>query len=309
LRKLNVATVLEGSVRKSGKRVRITAQLIEVASIRTSGRRPTTASSTTFSPCRTISRSRWSRSCDRTDGNRSIGDRHAVAADVRLATNGRSDNPEAFQLYLQGKFYGERTTQADTDKAIDLYNRAIAIDPKFALAWAGMAHMHQVQAGFGFAAIDDGFERARDAAQHALRLAPNAPEGHVELGRCRSSRQRPSADASYRRALELAPGDAKAVLAAASLGEILRRFDIGLGAVRKAIARSSFVPIVRPLIYLSADRVDDAAAEFQLALISIPPRASPTPSGDHAAPAGPRRGRMRLAQAESTTSSATWRSR
>ena len=57
--KLNVATVLEGSVRKSGKRVRITAQLIEVAPIRTSGRRPTTASSTTFLPCRTISRSRW----------------------------------------------------------------------------------------------------------------------------------------------------------------------------------------------------------------------------------------------------------
>ena len=112
----------------------------------------------------------------------------AVAADVRQATNGRSDNPEAFQLYLQGKFHGERTTQADTDKAIDLYKRAIAIDPNFALAWAGMAHMHQVQAGFGFAPIDEGFERARDAAQHALRLAPNAPEGHISWAGAGASR-------------------------------------------------------------------------------------------------------------------------
>ena len=51
------------------------------------------------------------------------------AIEVRAATTGRSENPEAFQLYLQAKFHGERFTQADTDRAIELFKRAIAIDP------------------------------------------------------------------------------------------------------------------------------------------------------------------------------------
>src|SRR6202022_4281727 len=120
--KLNVATVLEGSVRKSGKRVRITAQLIEVAS----------------------DSHLWSETYDRElddifavqdDIAQSVvkelraallgetADKVAstsTAAEVRQAATGRSDNPEAFQLYLQGKFHGERVTQVDSDKAIDL---------------------------------------------------------------------------------------------------------------------------------------------------------------------------------------------
>src|SRR5437773_2813813 len=130
--KLNVATVLEGSVRKSGKRVRITAQLIEVAS----------------------DSHLWSETYDREledifavqdDIAQSVvkelraallgepAETAAVktaAAEVRQAATGRGDNPEAFQLYLQGKFFGERITQVDTDKAIELFQRALAIDPK-----------------------------------------------------------------------------------------------------------------------------------------------------------------------------------
>src|ERR1700704_4990170 len=172
--KLNVATVLEGSVRKSGKRVRITAQLIQVAS----------------------DSHLWSETYDRElddifavqdDIAQSVvkelraallgetADKVAstsTAAEVRKAVTGRSDNPEAFQLYLQGKFYGERVTQADSDKAIDLFRRALAIDPSFALAWAGLSHIHFTQAGYGFAPINEGFERPREAAQNPLRLGP-----------------------------------------------------------------------------------------------------------------------------------------
>jgi len=174
--KLNVATVLEGSVRKSGKRVRITAQLIEVAS----------------------DSHLWSETYDRElDDIFAVQDDiaqsvvkelrtallgkpaeaaadAAAAADVRQAATGRSDNPEAFQLYLQGKFFGERVTQADTDKAIDLFKQALAIDPDFALAWTGLSYVYQLQAGYGFAPIDEGYERARDAAQRA---APGAGPG------------------------------------------------------------------------------------------------------------------------------------
>ena len=271
--KLNVATVLEGSVRKSGKRVRITAQLIQVAS----------------------DSHLWSETYDRElDDIFAVQDDiaqsvvkelraallgappetstgTAAAADVRKAATGRSDSPEAFQLYLQGKFFGERTTQADTDKAIALFRRAIGLDPNFALAWAGLSRLHQTQAGFGFAPIEEGFEHAREAAKRALQLAPDLTEGHIELGMVQESHDWNwvAADASFRRALELSPGDAHALRAAAGLARILGRLDEALELIRKAIALdplSARTHRQAAMIYLAAGRLDDAAAAFQLAL-------------------------------------------
>jgi len=275
--KLNVATVLEGSVRKSGKRVRITAQLIEVSS----------------------DSHLWSETYDRElDDIFAVQDDIAqsvvkelrtallgrpaetaadtvAAADVRQASTGRSDNPEAFQLYLQGKFYGERVTQADTDKAIDLYKRALAIDPDFALAWTGLSHIHQLQAGYGFAPINEGYERARDAAQRALRLAPELAEGHITLGVVLESHDWnfSAAEASFRRALELAPGDANALRAAAQLVRVLGRVDEALELIRKAVALdplSARTHRQAAMIAVMSERFDEAAASFQLALDLAP---------------------------------------
>jgi len=275
--KLNVATVLEGSVRKSGKRVRITAQLIEVAS----------------------DSHLWSETYDRElDDIFAVQDDIAqsvvkelrtallghpaetaadttAAADVRRAATGRGDNPEAFQLYLQGKFFGERITQVDTDKAIELFQRALAIDPNFALAWAGLSRVHQLQAGYGFAPIDEGYERARDAAQHALRLAPDLVEAHIELGLILEGHdwKWAAAGASFRRALELAPGDAHALRAAAGHARVLGRLDEALELIRRAIALdplSARTHRQAALIYVMADRIDDAAAAFRLAIDLAP---------------------------------------
>jgi tetratricopeptide (TPR) repeat protein len=190
---------------------------------------------------------------------------------VRVAAAGRSDNPEAFQLYLQGKFYGERTTQADTDKAIALFRQALALDPDFALAWTGLSRIHQVQAGYGFAPIDEGFERAREAAQHALELSPDLAEAHVELGLVQQGHDWDwaAADASFRRALALAPGDAHALMAAAGLARVLGRFDEGLELMRKAVALdplSARTHRQMALIHVMAGRLDEAAAALQIAL-------------------------------------------
>src|ERR1700704_1223791 len=172
--KLNVATVLEGSVRKSGKRVRITAQLIQVATDShlwsdTYDRELDDIFAVQDDIAQSVVKELRSALMGETSDKVAST---SAAAEVRQAATGRSDNPEAFQLYLQGKFYGERITQADSDKAIDLFQRALAIDPSFALAWAGQSHIHFVQAGYGFAPISEGFERAREAAQNALRLGP-----------------------------------------------------------------------------------------------------------------------------------------
>jgi TolB-like protein/tetratricopeptide (TPR) repeat protein len=275
--KLNVATVLEGSVRKSGKRVRITVQLIEVSS----------------------DSHLWSETYDRELDDifavqddiaqsvvkelraallgepAAIAADTAVAADVRQASTGRSDNSEAFQLYLQGKFYGERVTQADTDKAIDLYKRALAIDPDFALAWTGLSYIHQLQAGYGFAPINEGYERARDAAQRALRLAPDLAEGHIALGAVLEGHDWnwTAAEASYQRALELAPGDANALRAAAHLARIRGRVDEALELIGKAIALDPLSARTHRQNAMSAimgERFDDAAKSFQVALDLAP---------------------------------------
>jgi TolB-like protein/class 3 adenylate cyclase/Tfp pilus assembly protein PilF len=275
--KLNVATVLEGSVRKSGKRVRITAQLIQVAS----------------------DSHLWSETYDRElDDIFAVQDDIAQSvvkelrtalmgepaetaaaksaeADVLKAAAGRSDNPEAFQLYLQGKFFGERVTQADTDKAIELFRRALALDPNFALAWTGLSRIHQVQAGYGFAPIEEGFERAREAAEHALRLAPGLAEAHIELGLIFEGHDWnwAAADTSFRRALELAPGDAHALRAASGLARILGREDEALELIRRTVALdplSARTHRQAAMIYIMAHRLDDAAASFQLAFDLAP---------------------------------------
>jgi len=270
--KLNVATVLEGSVRKSGKRVRITAQLIEVAS----------------------DSHLWSETYDRElDDIFAVQDDIAqavvkelraallgeparaapaeAAKEVRAATTGRSDNPEAFQLYLRAKFLGERITQADTDRAIELFQRAIALDPGFALAWAGLSRVHQTQAGYGFAPIDEGYERGREAAQQALSIAPELADGHVELGRILKMHDWnwPAADAEYRRALELAPGDAHALRSAAELARILGRRDEARELIGKVLAidpLSSSTQRQAAMIHLASRDLESAATAFRLAL-------------------------------------------
>src|ERR1700704_2317855 len=148
--KLNVATVLEGSVRKSGKRVRITAQLIEVAT----------------------DSHLWSESYDREledifavqdDIAQSVvkelrsallGEKPdasataAVKAEVQAAAKGRGENAEAYRLYLQGRFFEDRWSLPDMAKAIDYYQQALDIDPAFALAWAGLSRAYVQQADY-----------------------------------------------------------------------------------------------------------------------------------------------------------------
>jgi TolB-like protein/tetratricopeptide (TPR) repeat protein len=269
-RKLNVATVLEGSVRKSGNRVRITAQLIEVAS----------------------DSHLWSETYDRQlDDIFAVQDdiaqsvvkelqvtllgAHATSAEavaeVRRAAKGRADNPQAFQLYLQGKFYGERATQADTDKAIALFHEALAIDPDFPLAWAGLSLVQQLQAGYGFAPIDKGYEDARAAAQRALAMAPDLAEGHVAVGLIAQSYDRnwSAADASFRRALELAPGDVRALQAAAGLARILGRHQQAADLVQQTVARDPLSARAHRLagnIYLIGGDLEAAARAFAMAI-------------------------------------------
>src|SRR6185503_17605789 len=177
-RKLNVATLLEGSVRKAGSRIRVSVQLVNVAD----------------------SSHLWSETYDRTLedifavqddiaqsvvkelrttllGEAADSDASGDAkADVAAAAVGRGENPEAHRLYLQGTYFLDRLTEGDTAKGIGYLKEAVALDPAHALAWVEIARGLSTQAAYGWLTVHEGYARAREAVQHALALAPNLPE-------------------------------------------------------------------------------------------------------------------------------------
>jgi TolB-like protein len=238
--KLNVATVLEGSVRKSGKRVRITAQLIQVAS----------------------DSHLWSETYDRElddifavqdDIAQSVvkelraallGEGHGAAAraeakaEVQAASTGRAENSEAYRLYLQGRYYLERMTEVDVARGVAYFEQSIALDPGSALAWTGLSRGYWTQSGYGWRPVNEGFQQAREAAKRALDLAPDLAEAHAALAMVLESHDWDweGADRHLRRALELAPGNADVLRSVASLAGVLGGHEECIELLRRATA-------------------------------------------------------------------------
>jgi TolB-like protein/class 3 adenylate cyclase/Tfp pilus assembly protein PilF len=271
--KLNVATVLEGSVRKSGKRVRITAQLIQVST----------------------DSHLWSETYDREledifavqddiaqsvvkelraallgEGTGAVAEAKAKA-EVQAAAAGRADDPEAYRLYLQGRYFIDRMTAADVARGVDYSRQALAIDPEFALAWTGLSNAYRIQAGYGWAPVAEGFERARDAAKKALALAPDLAEGHVCLGQVLElyDWNWSGANAEYQRAFALAPGNADVLRAVAGMTRIFVGPEAGIDLLRQAAALDPLSTTAQRLLGLRcflAGRFDEAMAALKVAL-------------------------------------------
>ena len=272
-KKLNVATVLEGSVRRAGKRLRISAQLVQVAT----------------------DSALWSQTYDRELddifavqddiaqavvkelraallGTTSDGSLSAqVKADVAAATKGRGADADAYQLFLQGRFFADRQSEEGIAKGIEFYNRALAIDAGYALAWAFLARAYADQAGYAWAPYSETFERARQAAERSIELEPNLAEGHAALGFIRMARDWnwQAAHASFRRALELAPGNVHVLRDVAIMAACLGRQDEAIVLLRRAVTLdplSSRAHRVLGSRYLSAGLLDEAEATLAKAL-------------------------------------------
>ncbi len=258
--KLNVATVLEGSVRKEGQRVRITAQLIKVDD----------------------GFHLWSETYDR-----ELNDIFAVQEEIARAVAGslkvallgektatppaRGTNPEAYNAYLQGRYFLERRSQGNMEKALGYFEQAIKLDRGYAPAWVGLAMAHNRQAYFGYVPFAEGFRKGRTAAEQALALDRNVAGAHAEMGlvQMASDWDWAGADASFKRALTQEPGNVTAVMRAADLALFLGRLDEALVLYRRSVeldplsAEAQFFLGV-PALY--AGRLDEAAASFRKAL-------------------------------------------
>ena len=276
--RLNVSTVLEGSVRKSGKRVRITVQLVHVATDShlwsdTYDREVDDIFAVQDDIARAVVRELRSTLLGESRGDPANA---AVRAEVRAAAKGRSKNPEAYRLYLQGRALVVRRTQASVSTGIEYLRKAVTLDPDFAVAWAALSYAQMIEAGTGgWAPFGEGYERARKSAERALALEPDLAEGHAALAHVRQGHDWDwaGAQASMRRALELAPGNAEVVLAAAVVAGDLADLEESIALCRRAIALDPLNPTGHRYLGMYcrlAGRLDEAEPAIKEALALNP---------------------------------------
>src|SRR5467141_2563526 len=121
-------------------------------------------------------------------------------------------DPEAYQLYLQGRFWWNKANADGLNKSIEYFQQAIAKDPAYALAYAGLADCYNIQANFGFVPPKEAFPKAREAALKALEIDDTLPQAHTLLGLIKAfyDWDWSGAEKEHRRAIELNPSYAEA---------------------------------------------------------------------------------------------------
>ncbi|HXY29153.1 MAG TPA: protein kinase [Gemmatimonadaceae bacterium] len=225
--RLEVASVLEGSVRKIGNRLRVTAQLIDVGT----------------------GYDLWSETYDRTmddafavqdDITRAIVDRLKVRlleGDAERVATREPVPANAYNEYLRGRFLWNQRTSDSLLKSVGCFERAIAEAPTYALAHAGLADAYNMLGFYEHLPPRDAFPRAQAAARHALALDDKLGEAHAALAYSQFYFDWKFADAeqSLTRATELNPGYAIAYHYLGNLMASRQRFDESAAAFRKAL--------------------------------------------------------------------------
>jgi len=193
-RKLGVAHLLEGSVRRAGPSLRVSVQLVRASD----------------------GSQIWSETFDRGRADvfqvqDEIASRVAGSLKVllRSAAMRHVPHPDAYSAVLEANYHSARFTEAETEKAAALYKKALQIDPRYARAYAGLAIEYLRQATHGWAPADDATTMARWAAQQALEIDPGLAYGHMVLGTILRSRDWnwEEAQREFSAASELEPAD------------------------------------------------------------------------------------------------------
>jgi len=260
-RQLNVATVLEGSVQRSGDRLRITAQLSSVAD----------------------GYHVWAETYDRR-----LADVFAMqdeisraivgALEVRVAgTPGRlvqtsTQDLEAYNLYLQGRFHLNKWRPEGARKGIEYFTQAIAKDPGYAPAYTGLADCYTWLGVFGWTAARQAMPQARQAANRALQLDETLAAAHVSLGYVKAlyDWDWPGAQHEFERALQLSPGDADAHFAYSVTYLTPRgRLDEALAEIQRALALDPLSPYkitAAGMIFTYRREYDRAVEQYRKAI-------------------------------------------
>ncbi|RJP74130.1 MAG: hypothetical protein C4532_03030, partial [Candidatus Abyssobacteria bacterium SURF_17] len=291
-KRLKVQTVLEGSVRKAGNRLRITAQLVD-----TKG-----------------GHHLWSERYDR-----ELDDIFAIQDEITLAivdnlkpmllgeerariAKRQTIDLEAYNLFLQGRFFWNKQSGTAHKKAIEFFERAVQKEPDYAQAWAGMADCYTQLPFYSFFPPKEAYRKAQQAALKALKINDSLAEGHASLGFLKTNYERDwkNAESEYKRAIELNPGYASTRYFYSwhltfigrydeAIEQIQRAFELdplslvinreiggaylyagkheqAIEALKKTIAMDVSFPIVHyflGLAYFFSSRFEEAAKEFE----------------------------------------------
>ena len=260
---LKVDHVLEGSVRKAGNQVRITAQLIKVDD----------------------GYHMWSETYDRTlDNIFAIQDEIAVAVveQLKITLLGqiptvKKTDPTAYALYLRARQLARQSNAKAWEQSIVLYQQALAAAPGYASAWAGLADVYSRQTNKALRSFDEGYALALDAAEKALEVDPENADAHASLGSIALSSNSDIAMSArhFEQALALGADNPDILLKAAILARSLGRQNVAIALLEFVVARDPVNSISHYRLgstYLWAGRLDAAIASIRIALSLSPGR-------------------------------------
>jgi len=267
---LKVRSVLEGSVRKSGNRVRITAQLIDVRD----------------------GYEIWSEKFDR-----NIEDIFTIQEEISLAivdslkvnllqeerealAKRSTQNAEAYKLYLKGRYFWNRRYEGGLQKSIEFFHQAIATDPRYALAYTGIADSYSLLAHYGFLPPREASPKAKAAAEKANEIDQNLAEAHASLGRIKLHYEWDwsAAEKELRRALELNPRYPTGLEWYSLYLMIMGRFDEAIVEAKKALELDPLSLIINAVlggIYYFAGMIPESIEQFRKT-VEIDPQFSVT---------------------------------
>ena len=238
--KLKVAHILEGSVRKAGKNIRITAQLIKADD----------------------GYHMWSETYDRSLENIfAIQDEisAAVVAALKIELLGEAPkaevvNPEAYALWLKGRYVYTKWGKENFENAIKAYKAALAIDPNYVEAWASLSVTYLSLTQSGYLDATEGIALARDAIGKAFTIDPGRPAVLARLAYIQSSFEWDWAgsEVTIKRALELDPSDLRVLGAAGQVAYNLGRGEEALGFYQRILDQD---PLDLVSLYNKADSI------------------------------------------------------
>ncbi len=261
-RRLGVRHIVEGGVRMAGQRVRLTVQVVDAQ--------------TGFAV--------WSEQFDREMTDIFEIQREIANAIVARVSSGgtrerrrerrTTEQIEALKLYMQGRYCCNRRTEGDLQRAIEFFDRAVAVDPEYALAHAGLAETYAIQLDYGFMPPAEALEQARVAAERALQLDPSAAETHTSLALVRQFEWRwDEAERAFETAIRLDPDHAVAHQRLALHLAWIGRYNAALDHARTAERLEPLTPATSATVgwvLYYARRYDEAAAHLEDVLAREP---------------------------------------
>jgi adenylate cyclase len=262
---LGVGSVLEGSVRKSGDRVRITGQLVDAKT----------------------GNHLWAERYDRQfadifDLQDEITREIVIALRVKLTEGDQiqlrrrgTNSVEAWEIYCRGQFYLRRFNKSDNDQAKQAIEKVVAMDPKFASAWSHLAWVHYIDARGGWAPSEEAFERASECAERSLAIDDRQPDAYAMLGVIALHHWNyQQAVALGRRAIELGPSIADNMVRLAMMLNYCGGADEAIQLIEKALRLSPHYPDwylgIAGVAYCQLGRYEEAIAADEARLARNP---------------------------------------